>query len=252
MKADRPTPAQTRQLLQLWKDVFGEYDGFWDLFLETGFSPDRCRCITQGDQLLAALCWFDCSCGKDRIAYVYAVVTAPGHRGRGLCRRLMEEVHVLLNNQGYASVLLVPAEEGLREMYRKLGYRDATRVSEFSCGAGESSVPIRAIGPGEYAALRREFLPDGGVVQEGENLAFLSQQAQFYAGEGFLLAAYTAGTTLHGMELLGDPAAAPAIAAALGCNSGQFRTPGTERPFAMIHPLRNGAVIPAYFGFAFD
>mgnify|MGYP003295037605 FL=1 len=149
-------------------------------------------------------------------------------------------------------MLLVPAGEALREMYRKLGYRDATTLSEFSCGAGETALPIRAIGPGEYAALRRKFLPEGGVVQEKENLRFLSQQAQFYTGEDFLLAAYTDGDTLHGMELLGDASAAPGIVKALECKKGHFRTPGTEMPFAMIYPLRKDAVIPTYFGFAFD
>jgi len=252
MQIDFPTQAQTQQLLQLWKTVFGEYDGFWELFLENGFLPDHCRCITEAGQVLSALYWFDCRCSSDKIAYVYAVATDPPHRGQGLCRRLMEDTHALLKGRGYASILLVPAEEGLREMYRKLGYRDCTFVSEFSCGAGEPPVPLRAIGPGEYAALRQGFLPERGVVQEGENLTFLAQQAQFYTGEGLLLAAYTDGGTLHAMELLGSPAAAPNIVNSLECKKGHFRTPGTERPFAMLHPLQEDAVIPEYFGFAFD
>jgi len=157
-----------------------------------------------------------------------------------------------LGDADYDAVLLVPAEEALREMYRKLGYRDATRVSELSCGAADAPLSLRAIGPEEYAALRREFLPAGSVVQEGENLRFLSQQAQFYTGEDFLLAAYTEEETLHGMELLGDRSAAPGIVSTLECKKGHFRTPGTETPFAMIHPLTEDAVVPEYFGFAFD
>lgn len=252
MRFDQPAPSQIPQLLALWKNVFGEYDGFWELFLETAFQPDHCRCFHEDDQITAALCWLDCEYNGQRFAYLYAVMTHPDHRGKGLCRQLLDELHAYLTTNGYSAALLVPAEEALQKMYRKLGYTDCTTVFEFSCAAAASPVSLRAIGPEEYAQLRREFLPEGGVIQEGENLTFLAQQAQFYAGADFLLAAYTQESTLHGMELLGNPAAAPGIVTALECKKGQFRTPGTDRPFAMIHPLQEDAVIPDYFGLAFD
>ena len=252
MRFDRPDREQTLQLLKLWKAVFGEYDGFWELFLETGFSPERCRCITEKGQILASLCWLDCSCGGQKQAYVYAVVTHPDHRGRGLCRRLLTGVHALLQAQGYSAVLLVPAEETLREMYRKLGYADCTTVSEFSCTAGETSVSLRTVSQEEYGALRRQRLPKDGVVQEGENLAFLAAQAQLFAGKDVLLAAYADGDTLVAMELLGSREAAPGILRELGFAQGRFRGPGKEKAFAMIHPLTEDAAVPGYFGFAFD
>ena len=31
---EQPDPSQLEQLVQLWKEAFGEYDGFWELFLE--------------------------------------------------------------------------------------------------------------------------------------------------------------------------------------------------------------------------
>ena len=124
MNFEQPSAHHIPQLIKLWKEVFGEYDGFWELFLETGFQPDHCRCITEKGQVLAGLYWFDCSCGKEKIAYIYAVVTDPTHRGKGLCRKLMADVHSLLQQQGYAGVMLVPAEKGLREMYRKMGFQD--------------------------------------------------------------------------------------------------------------------------------
>lgn len=240
------------QLLTLWKTAFGDHGGFWELFLDTAFSPQRCRFLTEGDQITAALTWFDCSISGQKIAYVYAVVTHPEHRGKGLCRRLLAQTHERLKAQGYASVLLVPEQPELRRMYEKLGYQTCTAVSEFSCAAGAIAVPLRAIGPAEYAELRRDFLPEGSVVQEGENLDFLAAQAQFYAGETFLLAAYTVEDTLFGMELLGDCQTVPGILRALGCKNGSFRCPGEEKPFAMIHRLQADAVIPQYFGFAFD
>ena len=252
MTFEHPGPAQTWQLLKLWKAVFGEYDGFWELFLDAAFLPDHCRCITENEQVIAGLYWFDCSCGQDKIAYIYAVVTDPKHRGKGLCRRLMEDVHQLLKTRGYASAMLVPADEGLREKYRKMGYEDCTSVAFHSCTAGESSVAVRNVDVQEYTTLRRKLLPDGSVLQEGLQLSFLAAQAQLFAGETFLLAAYLEENRLQGMELLGNTEAAPGILRALGCERGGFQIPGTEKPFAMIHKLTENAVIPGYFGFSFD
>ena len=252
MTFEHPGKAHIPQLLKLWKTVFGEYDGFWELFLETAFEPEHCRCITENGQVTAGLYWFDCSCQSQKIAYVYAVVTDPRHRGKGLCRKLMAEVHTLLTYKGYDSVMLVPAGDGLREMYRKMGYEDCTSISSLSCNAGTTSVQIRNIGMEEYAALRRWLLPEGGVLQEGVQLSFLSAQAQLFAGTDFLLAAYLEGETLHGMELLGNSEAAPGILRTLGCETGTFQIPGTEKPFAMIHTLHDAAIVPSYFGFSFD
>lgn len=252
MRIDAPAPHQIHCLMRLWKTVFGEWDGFWEAFRDTVFSPDRCRCVLDGDRVAASLCWMDALYRGQKQAYVYAVLTDPAYRGSGLCRRLMEDTHAHLTGLGYSAVLLVPAEEGLQKMYEKLGYREATTVTEFSCGAASGPVPLRAIGPEEYARLRRQFLPRGGVLQEGSSLAFLSRQAEFFTGEGLLMAAYRDGDTLHAMELLGDPGRAPEIVKALNCRKGTFRTPGKGKPFAMFHPLTEGAAVPEYFGFAFD
>ncbi len=252
MNFEHPGKEQIPQLVKLWKEAFGEYDGFWELFLETGFLPDHCRCITENGQPIAGLYWFDCSCGPDKIAYIYAVVTDPRHRGRGLCRKLMEDVHTLLKNRGYASTMLVPADDGLREMYRKMGYKNCTTVAELSCNASDSPAEIRNVQVAEFAALRRKLLPEQAVLQEGINLPFLAAQAQLFAGEDFLLAAWREDNRLHGMELLGNAAAAPGILRALGCERGTFQIPGTEKPFAMICKLTENAVTPAYFGFSFD
>ena len=252
MTFEQPGKEQVRQLVQLWKEAFGEYDGFWELFLDTGYLPDHCRCITETGQVVAGLYWFDCSYGNDKIAYVYAVVTDARQRGKGLCRKLMSETHAHLKNKGYSSVMLVPADDGLREMYRKMGYLDCTTVGKCSCEAAVAAVEIRNVDPEAYATLRRKLLPEGSVLQEGIQLPFLAAQAQLFAGKDFLLAAYLEGETLHGMEFLGNPEAAPGIIKALGCAEGSFQIPGTETPFAMIHKLVENAVIPAYFGFSFD
>ena len=146
MTFEHPGKEHIPQLLKLWKTVFGEHDGFWELFLDTAFSPDHCLCIAEKEQVMAGLYWFDCSCHKDKIAYIYAVVTDPRHRGKGLCRKLMTNVHSLLKTRGYDSVMLVPADEDLRKMYRKMGYEDCTAIGSLSCSAGDAAAEISNVG----------------------------------------------------------------------------------------------------------
>lgn len=252
MNFEHPDKQTLAQLVQLWKEAFGEYNSFWELFLNTAFLPDHCRCIVEEGQTIAGLYWFDCSCREEKIAYVYAVVTDPGHRGRGLCRKLMADVHSLLKDRGYAGVMLVPADEGLRQMYGKMGYEDCTTVSRLRCAASSQAAAMRSVDPQEYAALRRKLLPENGVLQEGLSLSFLAAQAQLFAGEDFILAAYLEEDTLQGMELLGNAEAAPGIVRSFGCAEGIFQIPGREIPFAMLHKLQENAEKPSYFGFSFD
>ncbi len=245
MNIKHPSGAQIPELRQLWKEAFGDTDAFLDCFFNTAFSSRRCLCATVGCEIAAAAYWF--SCGQ--YAYIYAVATGEKHRGKGLCHALMARIHQLLTEQGYAGCMVVPGEESLRQFYGGMGYENFGGITELQCQAGVP-LPIRKISTEEYARLRRQYLPHGGVVQEGENLAFLACMAQFYTGEDFLLAATGEGTMLRGIELLGNYNAAPGILGSLGAVHGNFRIPG-HTSFAMYKPLcsKNS---PEYFGFAFD
>lgn len=242
---------ETKQLKELWRLAFGDSEEFIDLFFATAYAPERFRFLEENGQVTAALYWLDCEYAGQKMAYIYAVATHPEHRGMGLCRTLMSQTHKTLEEQGYAAALLMPAETGLRQMYAKLGYRECSRVSEFSCTAGRT-LPIRPVSGDEYARLRRNFLPDGGVIQEGASIGYLASYAHFYAGEDFLLAGAPSGQTFHGIELLGSRDSAPGILAALGYEKGTFRCPGSDISFAMILPLRADAKLPGYLGLVFD
>lgn len=252
MNIDAPSLDLVPALRGLWKDAFGDSDEFLDLFWRTAFSPDRCRCVTLDGELASALYWFDCECRGKRVAYIYAVATAKKYRGRGICRHLMEDTHAELKAQDYVGAMLVPGSEGLFDFYSKLGYKSCGSIGEITCRAAENAAEVRRIDIEEYAKLRRDFLPNGGVVQEGENLAFLQEQTELYTGEGFLLATHRAGETLHGLELLGAADRAPSIVRALGCTEGKFRVPDGNKSFAMYFPLDEKHPAPEYFGLAFD
>lgn len=253
MIIDAPKPGHRIALRTLWKEAFGDSDKFLDTFEKTAFSPDRCRCISEGDEILAALYWFDCSLHGHRLAYLYAVATAKTHRGKGLCRTLMENTHAHLKTLGYVGVLLVPGESHLFGFYEKLGYRTCSNIGELSCTASAEKTDLRLLSTEEYAALRRKYLPENGVLQDRENIAFLATMATFYAGDDFLLAAECEENSLRGIELLGNTSKAPAILASLDCTDGIFRVPSGNKSFAMYYPLSEATLpAPIHFGLAFD
>lgn len=251
MEIDRPRPGSETRLQQLWHQSFGDSEDWIRLFFSRVYAPERCRCLTKGGTIAASLYWFDTEYAGQKLAYLYAIATDPACRRQGLCRALMENTHIHLARLGYAGALLVPAEPELRRMYAAMGYRECSGVSEFSCTAA-APVPIREITARDFAVLRRKYLPFGGVLQEKENLSCLSLLARLYTGDDFLLAADAEDGCLRGLELLGNPAAAPGILAALGCSKGTFRIPGRDIPFAMLLPLTNTITPPEYFGLAFD
>lgn len=242
----------TADLRHLWQEAFGDSEEALDKFAATGFCPDRHHAIYEDGIPVSALYWFDCELGGRKLAYIYAVATRASHRGQGLAQRLMGETHEILKKQGYAGAILVPGEKGLFDFYEKIGYRTVTSVNAFVCEAAGQPVPFREIGTEEYARLRREYLPAGGVVQEGAALDWLHTYTTFYAGEDFLFSAAREGSHLPVQEFLGDPALAGGILTALGMETGRFRTPGKGQAFAMYLPFAADCPTPSHFGLALD
>ncbi len=237
------------ELKRLWQQAFGDSDAFLDAFFSVGYSPDRCRYLTAEGRVQAMLYWFDGTVDGRKYAYLYAIATDENCRNQGLCRRLMTETHDHLRSLGYAGALLVPGSRELFRFYEKLGYATCCHVEEFSATAG---APIRLwpVDTAEFSVLRQQFLPEDGLIQDKTTLEFLAQFAQFYAGDGFVLAVTVEDGKAHFHELLGN-APASGILAALGCREGHFRTPGKSKPFAMFYPL-NSTDAPCYLGLALD
>lgn len=250
MRIDYPSQEQLPQLRRVWQEAFGDEDAFLDLFYSTAFSPDRCLCAQIDDQVAAALYWMDCRLEGKPVAYLYAVATGKAFRHRGICKALMDQTRQKLSYLGYAGILLVPGTDDLRQMYAAMGYENATTVKEFTQAAGDLPIPLRPVTGEEYNSLRRTYLPQGSVLQESCP-GFLEGCYSLYAGESCLVAATVSGESLLCQEFLGDTALAPAVLAALGLQSGHFRTPGGSAPFAMWLPLSDSPP-PQYLGFAFD
>ena len=252
MTVDYPALAQVSGLRSLWKEAFGDSEVFLDSFFETAFSSRRCRCVTEKGAVLAALYWFEVTCGTQRFAYLYAVATAQSHRGKGLFSMLLADTRQVLAEEGFDGILLVPETEALGRMYGKFGFFPCTTVRTVECAAGDAPVAVRETGPGEFAKLRRSLLPGGSVLQEGADLDFLATQCRFFVGEGWLAVGQIYDGKLVCQEFLGREAAIPGLLRALNVPSGSFRMPGKEQPFAYLLPLYENCLRPGYFALALD
>lgn len=239
-------------LRKLWQQAFKDSDAVLDAFFATGFSPERCNYICVDDTPICAVYWFDCTLDNHKLAYLYAMATEKAHQSKGFAHRLMAHTHRHLAACGYEGAILVPGSKKLFALYKELGYQTISYVTEFSCERGNSPVSLKEIDTHQYAQLRRQYLPAGGVIQEGALLDFLHTQARFYLGDDFLMAASTNTDTLYVQELLGNTQAASGILHTLNLSHGQFRTPGYGREFAMFHPLWQNCPVPSYLGLALD
>lgn len=246
------TAKDLSDLRALWQEAFDDPEDFTDLFFSVGFSPDRCLCIRDNGMPVSALYWFDCYLGEQKLAYIYGVATLKTHRGKGLAGKLMAQTHEILQKQGYAGVILVPAGQPLFDFYKGFGYKTATFSTEIICDAGDAPAALRKISPEEYVRLSPKFLPEGSVTHGRDALALLAGYCDFYAGEDFLLICSISPEGFRGQELLGNTQAAPGILRALNCATGCFRTPGKDRPFAMWLPLQEDCLKPSWFALALD
>ena len=252
MKIDYPLPYQLPELRNLWKEAFGDTDAYLDLFFGTGYSPTRCRCVTEEGHVAAALYWLDVFCDGQKMAYIYAVATGKAYRGRGLCRMLMEDTHNVLCSRGVYGAVLSPGDAGLARMYGTLGYRHCANIGQIRCQAGEKSIAMQRVSGELFNAQRNVLLPAGGLELGKAAAGFLAAQAELYVGENCTLAALRTEQGFFGMELLGDPKLAPDILKTLECETGVFRFPFGDHPFAMFCPLKKKAKMPQYLGVAFD
>lgn len=236
-----PRPEEEARLRDLFTEAFGDA-GFTELFFRTGYAPERCLTAFDGC-ILAALHWFDCTLDGRKAAYIYGIAAFKHCRGRGIGSRLIQAALSHLAQQSYGPIFLVPAEEHLFGYYERFGFRQISAIREEVITAA-GPIPIRKLDTLEYASLRRSYLPEHALLQEGPCLALLYGYADFYATE-HAVAAVTEGMV---WELLGDLADAPGLVAALGLDAATVRTPGEGRPFAM----GIGAEGPIYLGLALD
>ena len=246
MTIDSPRPDQTPALRQLWQQAFGDTDEFLDGFFSVGFAPERCRIVLMDNQVVAALYWFDCEWASEKVAYLYAVATAPTQQGKGHCRHLMEDTHIHLKQLGYRGAILVPGDASLFALYKKFGYVPCCKVRQETVFARAEGVPLKPISAVAYGSVQAKYLPGDCVFHKQSTLAFVSTFNRFYEGNGFVFCGAMDNDTFFFQAFLGKPEALPGILAALGAKKGVLRLPGST-PYAMFRNFGTNKGCPEVF-----
>lgn len=179
------------QIASLWGEAFGDSRESVEEFFRT--FPNCLSYVAEEDGEVLAMVH-----GLPQIlsphtqtAYLYAVATANAHRGKGLCRRLMEFAEKDLQNRGYAACVLTPGEGSLFGFYEKIGYETAffRHRTPFS---GGSPISLE-----EYLRRRETLVPVAHMVYDKTTLAYAQKLygLTFYETETGIAAAgetYTA------------------------------------------------------------
>lgn len=246
MIIENPRQQDIPALRTLWQQAFGDTDAFLDDFFSLAFAPERALVAKEQNEILGALYWLDCEAYGKTMSYVYAVATEKKRQGQGICKALMAEMHDCMTKAGKGSIL-VPADDGLRDFYRRLGYQNFGGMDEAIYFAGDMPIFAEKLTADAYAQRRRQLLPEGGILQEGAFLPFMDAQMDFYGGEGWLLAIQKD----FAPEYLGDKRLLPGILKALCLPQVRVRYAG-EMPFAMCRGIEEENPKMKYFAFALD
>lgn len=134
--------------MKLWKETFHDSDEYIRLVFDTYFSPDNVCVRYDGEKLVASLLSVDYqflipdgyAWDEGFIAtYLCGLATRPEYRNRGIMTSLMEEAERKAGAKGSAMTFLIPADDHLREYYRRHGYRNASYRKHENLKNGDSS-----------------------------------------------------------------------------------------------------------------
>lgn len=110
------------RIISLWQEAFGDTEEFINGFLHNMSYSKNMLIYTKDDDVLGMASMLPVFCGENAGRYIYAVATRRAHRGKGVCRSIMQAVDefIKMNNEKFA--VLVPASQSLFEFYGKMGY----------------------------------------------------------------------------------------------------------------------------------
>lgn len=143
----RSTHADLTALQTLWQSVFGDPPAFTGRFYET-FGADSAIVAEKHGEIIAMIHPLPVALaqngGYSFGVYIYALATAPAHRGQGIAARLLAEAENAVfsappslgdGSELIANVtdtpafsLLIPGEASLFDYYRAHGYDHAAKI----------------------------------------------------------------------------------------------------------------------------
>lgn len=114
-------------LMRMWKDVFHDSKEYISLFFDSYFNRDNCRVVMERGTVISmmfAVPYKFNVYGEKYVngLYLCGLATDKKYRGRGIMRRMIEDVNRYAGHNGYEFTFLIPAGDSLRRYYGMTGY----------------------------------------------------------------------------------------------------------------------------------
>lgn len=103
-------------IISLWREAFGDTREDIEFFLDS-CENKSVLCYYKDDELLSMLFLVDCTVSGERYKYIYAACTRNTARRSGVMTALLD-----FAKKCYARILLIPADTGLSEYYKKRSF----------------------------------------------------------------------------------------------------------------------------------
>ena len=157
-----------KDMKELWKDTFHDSDRYIDLVFDTYFSIENSFVRYHENRIIAAML---CVAYEFQIltdegnkrplkgVYLCGLATHPEWRRRGIMADLMKEAEEDIKSRGFDFTFLIPADDHLREYYKKKGYRDSSWRSFQKINFGNTDFNDMLTLPHNYSI--KEFLKEG-------------------------------------------------------------------------------------------
>lgn len=179
---------QQRGVLRLLSEAFGgRYLHYYELQLESLASPSTTFLLEEGGNIIAHiqvvpyLGRIHAEGERLKCAYLYAVCTSQSMQGKGVMSQLLDSVIAEdLKKRGYQQAILVPADQGLIEYYRRFGFL----LMEGGIYLRAPKEEFPAIRPGDEALfyiesaeeLDSQFSPSQVITPKSKWLPFVPKQ----------------------------------------------------------------------------
>ena len=118
-----------QQIIDLWKESFGDTDDFIRLWFERVYKEEQTFVIRQNGQIVSALqiipyemTYYGTTIP---VGYICGVCTLPSERGKGFMNQLMQQAINEMSNLHYALAVLIPATPRLFDLYRRYDFANA-------------------------------------------------------------------------------------------------------------------------------
>lgn len=114
---------------KLWQKIFGDSERYLDSFFDKVYRDENTLVYLENNSVVAALYMIPYKMlidGKENeIIYLYALATHSDYRGQKIMSKMIQKSIDISKTRNYALSVLIPAEPGLFEFYRKFGYEES-------------------------------------------------------------------------------------------------------------------------------